>query len=369
MSRNWLSHILLCGFATFFLVISIAAQDRSGASPGLPAPYQKWLGEDVAYLITDEERTDFSKLETDKQRDKFIVNFWQRRNPNTTTEANPFKEEHYRRLAYANQHFAEGVPGWKSDRGRIYILYGPPDEREQHPGSSGTGESFPSDIWRYPTLKRDIRDVYFEFVDKCRCGRYELRHDPTRKDPRSSDQRLIPVPTAFQRTWQKYLNQDLRYLITDQERAAFYELGNDHQRDEFIEDFWERHNPYPQLKENLFKEEHYLRIGYTNKKFGNPQLAGWKTDRGHIYILYGPPDWIEQHFSDAASRRAEDLAGDQAIPYDWEVWHYQYIKDVGKDPFFIFVDKCACGRYEIPVGKDELNKYKPKLSLSRIADR
>ena len=136
MYRLRLTHILLCGSITLSFMASIAAQDRATASPALPARYQKWLDEDAAYIITDDERTEFTKLETDQQRNKFIEDFWQRRNPSPTPEANPFKEEHYRRLAFANQQFAASVPGWKSDRGRIYIIYGAPDEREGHPSNS-----------------------------------------------------------------------------------------------------------------------------------------------------------------------------------------------------------------------------------------
>jgi GWxTD domain-containing protein len=198
MNRIRLTHILLCMLLMLGLVTSVSAQDRAVPPQPIPSPYQKWLDEDVAYIITDEERADLAELNTDRQRDKFVEDFWQRRNPDPQSGANPFKEEHYRRLAYVNQHFAANIPGWKTDRGRIYIMYGPPDEREQHPGSAATRERYPSDVWRYHTLKR-FRDVYFEFIDKCRCGRYELSHDPTQKSPGSKDERLIPVLTGFQR--------------------------------------------------------------------------------------------------------------------------------------------------------------------------
>jgi GWxTD domain-containing protein len=124
-----------------FLTLSAHAQDRflSGqSSQGWPDPtvkeiYKKWLMEDVAWIITDQERTDFKKLSTDEQRDDFVVAFWERRNPNPGSPTNKFKEEHYRRLAYANSHFATGVPGWKTDRGRTYILYGPWPAFEENP--------------------------------------------------------------------------------------------------------------------------------------------------------------------------------------------------------------------------------------------
>ena len=103
----------------------------------LESPYKKWLQEDVAYIITDEERTAFKRLNTDEEKEQFIEQFWLRRDPTPDTVENEFKEEHYRRIAYSNDHYASGIPGWKTDRGRIYIMYGPPDEIESHP-SGGT---------------------------------------------------------------------------------------------------------------------------------------------------------------------------------------------------------------------------------------
>ena len=105
----------------------------------LSKPYKKWLDEDVVYIITDEERAAFKQLSNDEERDNFIEAFWQRRDPTPDTEENEYKEEHYQRIAYANEHFAAGVPGWKTDRGRIYIVYGKPDEIDSHP-SGGTYE-------------------------------------------------------------------------------------------------------------------------------------------------------------------------------------------------------------------------------------
>ena len=98
----------------------------------LDSQYKKWLDEDVVYIISPEERNAFIHLQTNEEREQFIEAFWQRRNPDPDSPENTFKEEHYRRIAYANEHFASGVPGWKTDRGRIYIAWGPPDERDEH---------------------------------------------------------------------------------------------------------------------------------------------------------------------------------------------------------------------------------------------
>src|SRR5258708_27002003 len=103
----------------------------------LETPWKKWQNEDVTYIITDEERKAFKQFNTDEEREQFVEQFWLRRDPTPDTIENEFKEEHYRRIAYANEHYASGIPGWKADRGRIYITFGPPDEIQSHP-SGGT---------------------------------------------------------------------------------------------------------------------------------------------------------------------------------------------------------------------------------------
>jgi len=160
-------------------------------------------------------------------------------------------------------------------------------------------------------------------------------------------------------SYQKWLDEDVGYLISDEERAEYKGLKTDQQRDMFVEDFWERRNPNPGSTENTFKEEHYRRLAYVNEQFA-ASVPGFKTDRGRTYIRYGAPDQIDQHFSAAGSRSASDLAGIGAIPYDWELWHYRYIEGIGKDVMLEFVDTCGCGRYEMPVTKEALNKYNPR---------
>ena len=99
----------------------------------LKGPYKTWLDEEVPYIISDDERKAFMSLANDEERESFIENFWQRRNPNPDSPENEFREEHYRRIQYANDHYAAGKPGWKTDRGRIYIMWGPADSIDAHP--------------------------------------------------------------------------------------------------------------------------------------------------------------------------------------------------------------------------------------------
>jgi GWxTD domain-containing protein len=141
-------------------------------------PYTEWLNEDVVYIITAKERAAFQKLKNEEQRDKFIAEFWARRDPTPGTPENEFKEEHYRRIAYANERFAGTNPGWKTDRGRIYILYGPPDEIDFHP-SGGTNDKGrvlpPFEDWRYRYIDGAGKDVAIEFVDRDRTGDFVLQ--------------------------------------------------------------------------------------------------------------------------------------------------------------------------------------------------
>ncbi|PYX41748.1 MAG: GWxTD domain-containing protein [Acidobacteria bacterium] len=154
--------------------------------------YKKWLDEDVRWIITDEERSAFKQLSNDEERDQFIEAFWQRRDPTPDTIENEFKEEHYRRIAYANEHFAAGIPGWKSDRGRMYIMYGAADEIESHPSGGsyerpmeeggGSTSTYPFEDWRYRYIEGIGQEVIIEFVDTCMCGDYHMTMDRSEKD-------------------------------------------------------------------------------------------------------------------------------------------------------------------------------------------
>jgi GWxTD domain-containing protein len=167
-------------------------QQKRNLNIELSKTYKKWLNEDVVWIITDQERAAFKQLSNDEERDNFIEAFWQRRDPTPDTEENEYKEEHYRRIAYANEHFAAGIPGWKSDRGRIYIMYGPADEVDSHPSGGtyerpieeGGGETstFPFEDWRYRYLEGIGQEIIIEFVDTCMCGDYHMTIDRSEKD-------------------------------------------------------------------------------------------------------------------------------------------------------------------------------------------
>ncbi len=166
----------------------------------IQGPWKKWLNEDVVYIITDEEKRAFKQLKTDEERQSFVESFWQRRDPTPDTEENEYKEEHYRRIAYANDHYASGIPGWKTDRGMIYIKYGAPDEIDAHPSGGsyerpmeeGGGETstYPFEDWRYRYIDGVGTNVIIEFVDTTMSGEYKISLDPEEKDA------LLYVPGA-----------------------------------------------------------------------------------------------------------------------------------------------------------------------------
>jgi GWxTD domain-containing protein len=168
----------------------------------LKGAYKSWLDQDVAYIISDEERKAFKNLSNDEEREAFIEQFWLRRNPNPDSPENEAREEHYRRIAYANEHYAAGKPGWKTDRGHIYISFGPPDSKEEHPSGGsyerpqeeGGGETstYPFEIWHYRYLDGIGNNIDIEFVDTCMCGDYHFTIDRSEKDA------LLHVPGAGQ---------------------------------------------------------------------------------------------------------------------------------------------------------------------------
>jgi len=162
--------------------------------------FKTWLNEDVVYIISPEERAAFLQLQTNEEREQFIEQFWLRRSSNPDMPGDDFKEEHYRRIAYANEHFASGIPGWKTDRGRIYIIWGAPDEIESHPTGGtydrpmdeggGSTTTYPWERWRYRYLEGIQENVELEFVDPTGTGEYHLTMDPSEKDA------LLNVPGA-----------------------------------------------------------------------------------------------------------------------------------------------------------------------------
>ena len=182
-------------------------QAQKAVRQELKGAYKTWLDQEVAYIITDEERKAFKNLSNDEERDAFIEQFWLRRNPNPDSPENEFREEHYRRIAYANEHYAAGKPGWKTDRGHIYIACGPPDSIDSHPSGGiyqrpmdeGGGETstFPFEVWHYRYLEGIGENIDIEFVDTCKCGDYHFTIDRSEKDA------LLHVPGAGLTQWEE----------------------------------------------------------------------------------------------------------------------------------------------------------------------
>ncbi len=162
--------------------------------------YQDWVNKDVEYIITSDEKKAFKALKTDEERENFIENFWRRRDPDPDTEENEFREQYYERIAYANEHFASGIPGWKTDRGRIYITFGKPDSVESHPSGGsydrpsyeggGSTTTYPFEIWFYRHLDNVGDGIEIEFVDPTGTGEYRIARSPNEKDA------LLNVPGA-----------------------------------------------------------------------------------------------------------------------------------------------------------------------------
>ncbi len=153
-------------------------------------------------------------------------------------------------------------------------------------------------------------------------------------------------------SYKKWVDEDVRWIITDQELSAFKHLSNDEERDSFIEAFWQRRNPSPDSPENEFREEHYRRIAYANEHFaaGKP---GWKTDRGHIYISFGKADSIEAHPSGGSYERPMEEGGGETSTFPFETWHYRYLEGIGENIDIEFVDTCQCGDYHMTIDRSE----------------
>ena len=215
MSRRLLAGVVVLAFAFAFPVAPLSAKEKQEAGKltkkqerkrlkklekELQGPFKRWLKEDVLYIITGVEKKAFLRFTTGEEREDFIEQFWMRRDPTPDSMENEYKEEHYRRIAYANDRFASGFPGWRTDRGRIYITFGPPDEIEDHPSGGlydrpmeeggGTTSTYPFQIWRYRYIEGIGTDILIEFVDPSMTGEYRHTMDPYEKDA------LMHVPGA-----------------------------------------------------------------------------------------------------------------------------------------------------------------------------
>ena len=205
---------------------SVYAQEEQLRSEEAQAYFKKWLEEDVVYIITREEKEIFQKLTNDEERERFIEQFWFRRDSDPSTAHNEFKEEHYRRIAYVNERYESGEPGWKTDRGRIYIIQGPPDQIEPHPTGGpydrplweggGTTVTFPFEVWRYRHIGGIGEDVLIEFVDPSYTGEYRIARSADDKDA------FYNVPTlgltmdeaeGFVARSDRGTSQDMRYYL------------------------------------------------------------------------------------------------------------------------------------------------------------
>ena len=207
MSRGLLAGVVVLAFAFAFPVAPLSAKKKEEAGKltkkqerkrlkklekELQGPFKRWLKEDVLYIITDGEKKAFVRLTTGEERENFIEQFWMRRDPTPDSMENEYKEEHYRRIAYANDRFFSGLPGWRTDRGQIYITFGPPDEIEDHPTGGpyerpweeggGRTITYPFQIWRYRWIEGIGTNILIEFVDRTMTGQYRHTMDPTEKD-------------------------------------------------------------------------------------------------------------------------------------------------------------------------------------------
>ena len=183
--------------------------------------------------------------------------------------------------------------------------------------------------------------------------------DPTAR-PRSDAEKIQQNKAMKQElkgSYKTWVEQDVKWIITDEELSAFKHLSNDEERDQFIENFWLRRNPNPDSPENEYREEHYARIAYANEHFAAGK-SGWRTDRGHIYIAYGKPDSIDAHPSGGSYERPMEEGGGNTSTFPFEVWHYRYLEGIGDNIDIEFVDTCMCGDYHMTIDRSEKDALK-----------
>jgi len=195
--------------------------------------------------------------------------------------------------------------------------------------------------------------------------------DPLKRrlSDREERDRLKATKIELKGQYKKWLDEDVRWIITDQEAKTFKSLSNDEERDAFIEQFWQRRNPNPDSNDNEYRDEFYARIAYANEHFAAGQ-PGWMTDRGHIYIAYGKPDSIDSHPSGGSYERPMDEGGGETSTFPFEVWHYRYLEGIGDNIDIEFVDTCMCGEFHATIDRSEKDalKHTPGAGLTQYEE-
>jgi GWxTD domain-containing protein len=192
---------------------------------------KKWASEEVPYIIDPQEQAAFNKLKTDEEREQFIEAFWLRRDPNPDTVDNEYRDQYYQRITLANERYTSGIPGWKTDRGRILIMHGEPDEVERHAmggtyirdieEGGGRTNTFPFERWRYRYIDNIGNNVILEFVDSSMSGEYRLEFDPAAKDA------LLHVPGVGLTEYEERMGLDKADRLNRSSAKAGNPLGQD----------------------------------------------------------------------------------------------------------------------------------------------
>jgi GWxTD domain-containing protein len=281
-------------FALILLALPLGALGREGLPAGLKdlSPFfRDWLEKDVAYIIAPKEREVFLRLDNDRERTAFIEAFWKQRDPTPGTPANEFKDEHYKRMAYADQYFGRDTtrPGWTTDRGRIYILLGPPIDISRFEGESYV---HPTQIWSYQGREDYGLPAYFNIVFFRRNGQGEfVLYSPAEDGPISLLVNYRGDPTSVESAYQQLYKFNARLaevsvsLIPD-EGFAFGQpslasenlIGHVFAIPEKAVD--------TKYADALLKFKDSIELEYTANYIGSQSLAGVILDDSGVFFLH-----------------------------------------------------------------------------------
>ena len=270
-----------------FILFFPNTPEASAAALKLETLDKKWLDQNVAYIVSQEERKAFQQLTTDNQRGQFVEQFWLRRDRATGAQV-------------AQQDSSQSAP--------------------------------PMNKQQYDEMVRQRDEQY---------------------KPVMQLMQIVALDTPYR----KWLTEDVVYIISDEERKAFLQLTTNEEREKFVGQFWLRRDPTPGTAENEMKEEHYRRIVYVNEHFSSPTTVGWKTDRGRIYIQYGPPDEIEAHSSGGSYERPLSEGGGVTETFPFEQWRYRYIDGIGQNIILEFVDTQKNGEYRLTMDPHQKDAF------------
>lgn len=274
------------------LLLPLCGNGQKKSPRDLPDKYRVWLEEEVIYIITPKEKDVFLQLQTDREREMFIEAFWKQRDTNPSTPENEYKEEHYRRINYANQKFGRESPGqgWQTARGKIYITLGEPRMIERFENET---EIYPTIIWFYDGMAEYGLPNAFNvvFFKRSGIGEYEL-YSPIKFGPQQLLIHFNGDPMDYTSAYQELMaieptvaNISLSLLPSEAQHLPSPSLVSELLISQMIPQV-----PYEKVKdiyaERLLKYKDFIQVDYSTNYIDSDAMVRVIQDNSGLFFVH-----------------------------------------------------------------------------------